>query len=87
MKSMIVADGAARLIRGKKFDGRLQGLRDSIRARHESELADAGFFARLVLRWRMAAELRRERRKIEPSAYSLYSNKMAAQASHLERAV
>ena len=72
MKHQIVSDGARRLRSSPEFQARLRELRDSIRARHSAELAEAGFFQRLVLRWRMAAEYRRERRKIEPSAYSLY---------------
>lgn len=47
-------------------------------ARHAAELAEAGFFQRLLLRWRIAREFRRERRKIEPSAGSLYSSQVMA---------
>ena len=74
MKSRIVADGASRLRQSPEFQARLRELRDSVRARHSAELAEAGFFRQLLLRWRIAAEFRRERRKIEPSPGSLYSS-------------
>lgn len=72
MKSRIVADGETRLCRSPEFRFRLRELRESVRARHAQELADAGFFRRLVLHWRIAAEYRRERRTVQPSARSLY---------------
>jgi hypothetical protein len=78
MKPRFVADGASRLQDSPEFQARLRELRDSIRARHAAELEEAGFFRKLVLRWRMAAEFRRERRKIEPSPGSLYGNKIAS---------
>lgn len=74
MKPGIVNDGESRLRSSLEFQARLRELRDSVRARHSAEMAEAGFFRRLVLRWRMAAEYRRERRKIEPSPRSLYSS-------------
>ena len=73
MKLQIVADGARRLRRSPELKARLHELREAIRARHSGELAGAGLFDRLVLRWRMAAEYRRERRKLEPAPGSLYS--------------
>ncbi|HXA44417.1 MAG TPA: hypothetical protein VNZ25_02830 [Candidatus Angelobacter sp.] len=82
MKSKIVADGDLRLRRDEKFKARLQAVHDSVRARHELELAEAGFFARLILRWRFAAEIRKERQKIEPSPYSLFSSQAASRISH-----
>ena len=81
MKSHIVADGEFRLRQSKEFQARLRELRESIRARHAADLAEAGFFRRLFLRWRIAMELRRERRKIEPSPQSLYSSHIAASDS------
>ncbi|MBI3870602.1 MAG: hypothetical protein HY299_18900 [Verrucomicrobia bacterium] len=77
MKSRIVSDGESRLHRSPEFQERLRQLRESVRARNAAELAEAGFFGRLVLRWRMAMELRAERRKIEPSSGSLYSSEIA----------
>ncbi len=55
-----------------EFKARLRALRQSIAARHATELAEAGFFGRLILHWRIAVEYRRARRKIVPSAHSLY---------------
>ena len=78
MKSGIVEDGESRLRESKEFQARLRALRESIRARHAAELAEAGFSRRLVLRWHIAAEFRKERRKIEPSPYSLYSSDIRA---------
>ena len=78
MKPRFVADGESRLRRSPEFQARLRALRDTIRARHAAELAETGVFRRLVLRWRIAAEFRRERRKIEPSPGSLYSSQIAA---------
>jgi hypothetical protein len=82
MKSKIVADGEVRLRRDEKFQARLQALRDSVRARHASELAKAGLFRWLLLRWRIAAEFREEKQKIEPSPYSLYSSHGVLRISH-----
>jgi hypothetical protein len=73
MKAHIVADGEERLHSSPEFQARLRALRDSVRARHAAEFEKAGFFGRLTLRWRIAAEYRRERRKIVPSPESLYS--------------
>ena len=72
IKSRIVADGESRLRQSEESQARLRELRESIVARHAGELAEAGFFPRLVLRWHIAAEFRRKRRKIEPSPESLY---------------
>ena len=75
MKPHIVADGERRLRRTAEFKSRLRELRETIRARHAFELAEAGIFKQLVLRWRMAAEYRRERRKLEPTFGSLYGRR------------
>jgi hypothetical protein len=39
-------------------------------------MAEAGLLERLVLRWRMAAEYRSERRKLEPTPGSLYGQNL-----------
>jgi hypothetical protein len=78
MKPRFVADGANRLRSSPEFQARLRELRESIQARHAAEFAEAGFFQRLVLRWRIAREFRRERQKIEPSRGSLYSSQIVA---------
>lgn len=84
MKSGIVADGAWRLRTWPQYRLRLRELRDSVRARYATELAEAGFFHRLALHWRLAAEYRQERRKIEPSSQALYSNAIAASSPTAE---
>ncbi len=78
MKPRIVADGEARLRRSPECHARFRELRESIRARYATELAEAGLFRRLILHCRIAAEFRRERLKIEPSPSSLYSSPIAA---------
>ncbi len=78
MKHQIVSDGAKRLQRSPEFQERLRQLQISIRERHASELASAGFFRGLILRWQILREFRRERRTLVPSAHSLYSSRIAA---------
>lgn len=74
--SDIVYDGRPRLFRDSDFQAKLQAhlqkLRATIEARHVAELASAGWLRRQRLRWRMAAEYRRERRRLVPSDASLY---------------
>ena len=74
MKSQIVADGEARLREAPEFQARLDELRESIRARHAAELAQAGFIRRQILRWHMAIEFRKAKSSFEPSPSSLYSS-------------
>jgi len=50
MKPHVVADEEHRLHRSAEFKSRLRELRETIRARHAAELAQAGFFERLALR-------------------------------------
>ena len=78
MKPHIVSDGAARLRSSPEFQARLRELRESIHARYSAELSQAGLLQRVLLRWRIAAEFRRERRKIEPSPGSLYTSRIVA---------
>lgn len=75
MKSSLVADGKARLLSGDGHQSRLRDLRDAIEAKYADQLAQAGTLQRFVIRHRMAEEFRREKQKIEPSRYSLYSHK------------
>jgi len=77
----MVADGERRLRGSPAFQARLRQLRESIRARHAAELAAAGFFRRIILRWRIPVEYRQERRKILPSPHSLYSSQISANHS------
>jgi hypothetical protein len=72
MKSSIVVDGAARFRASEDYQARLAALRESIHARHAVDLAKAGLLRRWFLRWRMAAEFRRQRKRITPSPSSLY---------------
>ena len=81
MKVTIVEDGESRLRQSKEHQARLQELREASRARHAAEMAGAGFFRRLLLRWQFAAEFRRARRKIEPSPQSLYCSDIAVSDS------
>lgn len=78
MKTRIVADGEARRRQSPEFQARLRELRSSIEARHAADHAAAGFFRRMVIRWRIAMEFRRERRAIGPSRDSLYSSQFVA---------
>jgi hypothetical protein len=82
MKTHIVADGEKRLKGSSEFNAKLRVLRQDIRARHESELAIAGFFRRCIIRWRMALEYRRERRNMVPSSRSLYSSSIVTGSMH-----
>lgn len=75
-ESHITADGSFRHRQSPEFQSQLRQLRETILARYAAELREAGFFKRLVLRWRIAREFRLERRKIEPSAGSLYSSQV-----------
>jgi hypothetical protein len=72
MNSHFVSNGEWRLHRNHEFQSRLRALRDLIRERHAAELAKANIIDRVVIRWRMVAEYRQERRKIVPSKHSLY---------------
>jgi hypothetical protein len=78
MKSKIVADGAARSRASEEHQARLRALRAEIEMRHAGEWAQAGFLRRMVLRWRLAAEFRRERKQMEPSPQSLYRSRVTA---------
>ena len=71
--SHIVADGRVKLNQNEGYRSRLRELHESIRANYAVDFAEAGFFRRLVLRWRIAAEYRQERRRTKPSPQSLFS--------------
>ena len=74
-KHQIVHNGARRMHATPQFQARLQELRKTIHARHAGELSQEGFFRRQVLRWQMAVEFRRERRRLAPSAQALFSRR------------
>ena len=48
---------------GPEFRARVHELHESIKARYATELAEAGFFRRMILRYRIAAEFNREMTK------------------------
>ena len=77
MKDHFVDDGRKRLFDcpeyRQEYRARMEELRASVESRHAAEWAAAGFFARLLLVWRMASEYRRECRKLAPSEYSLFA--------------
>ena len=73
MKSQFVADGESRLRGSEAFRARLNDLRESIPIRHADQLSKAGFLRRWLLRMKMGLEIRRERKAIEPSPYTLYA--------------
>lgn len=72
MHFKFVAEGREHLIRSPEFQSRLRELHASIRARHATALAEAGFLRRLMLRWSIAMEFRTERRRLEPPWHALY---------------
>lgn len=80
MKPRFIYTGEQQLRRSPEFKAALQELRESIQERHAAEFAEAGFIRRLVLRWRITAEFRRERRMIEPSSGSLYSARILSRS-------
>lgn len=73
MKLPFVADGELRVKRSPEFQARLRALRESVAIRYAAEFAAAGFLGRCRLRWRMALEYQREKRRMGPSSYALYS--------------
>ncbi|MEI8289268.1 MAG: hypothetical protein WCH99_07325 [Verrucomicrobiota bacterium] len=78
MKQQIVSDGVRRLQTGPGFQASLLELRQTIQARHAAEIAQAGFFRRLILRCQITIEYQRERRKLFPSPHTLYSSRISA---------
>jgi hypothetical protein len=72
MKSRIVADGTERLHQTLEYQSGLRELEKSIRAKYAAELAGAGLLRVCLLRFYMAFEYQREKRRIVPSPESLY---------------
>jgi len=73
MKSRLVADGGRRFENTPEFRERLVELRQTIHARYAERLAKTNFFQRSVLRLKMAADYRREKKHLSPSPQTLYS--------------
>ena len=73
MKQSIVADGAGRMQESADFQTCLRQLHDSIWERHADEFTRGRFFRRLILRWEIWRDFLQERRKLVPSAGTLYA--------------
>ena len=77
MKNALMADGKERMLANDEVQSRLRDLHAAIRAKHAEDLEQAGFFHSILIRRRIEAEFRKERRKIEPSKYSLYGSRIS----------
>jgi len=73
MNSPFTSDGTERWAHSPEFQAKLQALHADIRARHSVALSSAGSFQRLLIRWRIACEFQRERKRLLPSVHTLYS--------------
>ena len=71
MKCSIIPDGPDRMVRHPEHKLRVNELRQSIETKYADEMASVRGFQKLLLKWKMKAEFRRELRKIEPSARAL----------------
>jgi len=84
MNPRIVSDGEFRLLEARKNEAR--GV---VASRYAAEWARAGFFRRLILRWRIHREISREVEKNRPSPGCLYNSQstrlLSAQTKALER--
>ncbi len=72
MKNPIVADGPKRLQRDEKFQARREVLLQSIKIKYAAELARAGLFRRIAIKWQIDREFSREWKKIAPSVHALH---------------
>ena len=68
----IAVGGAGRLRQAVQETPETVALRQTIRARYEPKLRAAGFFTRIILRWRLEAELRRALARHLPSDQALF---------------
>ena len=64
----IVADG-----REREAKARFKEIRERIEKEHSEELKRAGWFRRLIIRWRMHGEIQRELERVAPTD-GLYSH-------------
>lgn len=76
MKNHLLADGEARLLASQGYKSRLRELREAIEARHADEMKRCGPIQRFLIRRRIEEEFRREKMRIQPSKYSLYSRNL-----------
>ncbi len=77
MKTSIVADGPMRFATSEEYQARRRELQQSVAARYAAQMAEAGFFRRLFIRYLRNREFRREVRKITPSPHSLWFGVLA----------
>lgn len=73
MKTRLLADGKPRLLASLGHESRLRDLREAIEAKYADELKRCGPLQRFLIRRRIEEEFRREKMRMEPSKYSLYS--------------
>jgi hypothetical protein len=74
MEQRIIADGENICRNSPKLKEKLEALRASVKARYAERLSSANLLQRLLLRWRIEMEYRRERRSIVPSSAALYQS-------------
>lgn len=74
MNSPFTAYGTQRWEKSPDVLAKLQALHADVRARHADALVVANPFQRLVIRWRMRRDFQRERKRLLPSAHTLYSS-------------
>jgi hypothetical protein len=72
MNNQFVADGPERFAESESFQSRRRALWRQVEGKHATELARAGFFRRLAIRYLRFVEFRRELRKITPSPESCW---------------
>jgi hypothetical protein len=72
MKLGFVSDGPLRFALSEEYQARCRELRSKVAKSYAAELSKAGFFRRLLVRYRMHKEYQREVSEITPSAQSLW---------------
>jgi hypothetical protein len=72
MTVRFVPDGESRLYGSPEFQARLEEVRRAVRAKYAAEYCAAGFWRRVMLVRRIAAEIEGETARISPSRESLY---------------
>lgn len=80
MKECIAADGPERFAKSAGYLARRAEVQEAVEAKYAAQLAEAGFFRRLLLRHAQRRELRRALSKIAPSAESCWLGVKAIQA-------
>jgi hypothetical protein len=72
MPPRFVADGPIRWRENQELTAQFAAAREAILARYSDQLVGAGWFRRCLLRAQSTLEICRERKRVEPSPYSLY---------------